>query len=479
MNEYRYKLASNKFPKLYCPYCDAKKHWQRYIDMDTGNVLPERYGLCDNASKCGEGINPYTDGYAQVTSIKQPGEYTVNSSNRIHDPKLEKQSVPIPIEVLNSTLHPESYDKNIFIQNLLKNVHFPFEIKDIEKVISQYYLGTITDGYQAGAVTFPFIDQSNNIRAIQVKQFDFSNHTTVTDSLPSMIEKDCHKYNKPLPEWLVGYNKNEIKFSCLFGEHLLSKYKTNLIGLVEAPKSAIYCSLYYGFPDNPSNILWLAVYSLHSLNYERCKKLKGRNVCLFPDLSKDGNAYDSWSRKAKELEKKIPGSKFTVSTLLEDKATDSERKEGLDKADYLIKLDWRLFRPINSKEKEHIEYSPVSTEQIELVAVSDDLKIIQAELDISDNEISKLYEIEDRWTEDDVKEVNKYFVDNRPPKGLMQLNNYTTIIDTQKFVESHLKAINTNTDFKSYNQCLNRVKDFISIRKDLGESIPDNHCNSP
>lgn len=469
MDEYRFKLASNNYPKLDCPYCGAKKHWQRYFDMDTGNVLPKRYGRCDNASKCGKGINPYTDGYAQETSIKQTGEQKVNTSNRERDLKLEKQSIFIPNEILINTLNPKAYDKNIFIQNLLKNVAFPFENKDIERVISQYYLGTIPDGYRAGAVTFPYIDQSNNIRAIQVKQFDSSNHTTATDFLHSIIEKQCQKYNKPLPEWLVRYKKNERIVSCLFGEHLLSKYKTNLIGLVEAPKSAIISTLYFGFPESPSNILWLAVYNLSSLNYEKCKNLKGRTVCLFPDLSKDGHAYDSWSRKAKELEKQIPGSKFTVSTLLEDKATDSEREQGLDKADYLIKLDWRLFRPINSKEKE----------QIELVAVSDDLKIIQAELDSLDNEISKLNEIEDRWTEDDVKEVNKYFVDNRPPKGLMQLNNYTTIIDTQKFVESHLKAINTNTDFKSYNQCLNRVKDFISIRKDLGESIPDNHCNSP
>ena len=64
------------------------------------------------------------------------------------------------------------------------------------------------------------------LRAVQVKQFDEQNHTTGTDFLHSIIEKHHTRNNKPLPEWLEAYNKNETKVSCLFGEHLLSKYPT-------------------------------------------------------------------------------------------------------------------------------------------------------------------------------------------------------------------------------------------------------------
>lgn len=479
MNEYKYKLASNKYPKLDCPFCGAKKHWQRYFDQNTGNVLPERYGLCDNASKCGLGTNPYKDGYAKATLRNQYEEYKVNNSIIKHRKKIKKQSVNIPNEILNNTLNSKDYDKNIFLQNLLINVPFPFEDKDIERVISQYYLGTIPDGYRAGAVTFPFIDHNNNIRAIQVKQFDSKNHTTATDFLPSIIEKHCQKYKKPLPEWLVGYKKNERKVSCLFGEHLLSKFKTNLIGLVEAPKSAIYSTLYFGFPDNPNNILWLAVYNLSSLNYEKCKNLRGRHVCLFPDLSKDGKSYDLWSKKSKELEKQIPGTKFIMSTLLEDIAGDIARKQGQDIADIIIEQDWRLFRPTNNNEDEHVEYSQGGTEKVELVKVSDVYKYINTEINSSDDILSKLNEIEDKWTKDDVKKINKYFLDHKLPKGPIKLNNFTTIIDTEKFIESHLKAINTNTDFKACNQCLTRIKECLSKLNLLDSIIVDYQCNSP
>ena len=88
---------------------------------------------------------------------------------------------------------------------------------------------------------------------------------------------------------------NETKVSCLFGEHLLSKYQTNPIALVEAPKTAIIATLYFGFPDNPKNFLWLAVYNLSSLNIDKCKVLQGRKVFLLPDL----NAFDNWSQKRK------------------------------------------------------------------------------------------------------------------------------------------------------------------------------------
>ena len=159
------------------------------------------------------------------------------------------------------------------------------------------------------------------LRAVQVKQFDEQNHTTGTDFLHSIIEKHHTRNNKPLPEWLEAYNKNETKVSCLFGEHLLSKYPHNPVALVEAPKTAIYGTLYFGFPEQPTNLLWLAVYNLSSLNLNKCKALKGRNVYLFPDLSKDGKAFELWSNKANEIQKRFTGyilSRFgltgTVST---------------------------------------------------------------------------------------------------------------------------------------------------------------------
>ncbi|MEL7221774.1 MAG: DUF6371 domain-containing protein, partial [Bacteroidota bacterium] len=207
-----------------------------------------------------------------------------------------------------------------------------------------YYLGTIRKGYRKGASTFPFIDRAGQVRAVQVKQFDDTNHTIGTDFLHAILSRYYSSNGQALPEWLEAYQNQDRKVSCLFGEHLLDKHPLNPIALVEAPKTAVYGSLYFGLPDQKDNFLWLAVYNLTSLTFDKCKALHGRDVYLFPDLSKDGRAFQLWSDKAKQLEDRLPGTRFIVSDLLEQHATTAEKIKGLDLADYLIKQDWRDFR---------------------------------------------------------------------------------------------------------------------------------------
>ena len=275
---------------------------------------------------------------------------------------VQNKSFFYPLEILYCTR--TGYEQNTFIQNLLQRASFPFEVQDIEKVISLYHLGTVQNGYRSGAITFPFIDVQENVRAIQVKQFDEQNHTTGTDFLHSIIEKHHTHNNKPLPEWLKAYNKNDSKVSCLFGEHLLSKYPYNPIALVEAPKTAIYGTLYYGFPEHPTDLLWLAVYNLSSLNLSKCTALKGRNVYLFPDLSKDGKAFKLWSNRADVIQKQLKGTYFEVSDLLERFASEEDKEKGKDIADYLIGLDWREFRP-KEKNESSKEKGPIVSNVIE------------------------------------------------------------------------------------------------------------------
>jgi len=52
----------------------------------------------------------------------------------------------------------------------------------------------------------------------------------------------------------------------------------NPVGIVEAPKTAIICTIYFGLPGNPSNILWLAAYNKSSLSLKKFRALNGRNV---------------------------------------------------------------------------------------------------------------------------------------------------------------------------------------------------------
>lgn len=355
MSNYRFILASDKFPKLDCRHCGAKKHWQRYFDKETGEVLPEQYGRCDNEGKCGQELNPYKDGYSKMICDRENGlpanAFKKNvclgysEIQKISFVKQKEVKTPsfIPFEILAATR--KGYEQNIFIQNLLHRIKFPLDTKDIEQAIKMYHLGTVCKGYRAGAITFPFIDIRGNIRAIQAKQFDKTNHTISTDFIHSILEKHYTSTSKPLPEWLRRYLENEKIVSCLFGEHLLNNYPANPIALVEAPKTAIVGTLYFGLPNNPKNFLWLAVYNLSSLNIEKCNVLQGRKVVLFPDL----NAYDNWNAKAKEFEKQMPRTPFKASDLLERKATDAAKAKGFDLADHLLELDAKDFQKTEKK----------------------------------------------------------------------------------------------------------------------------------
>lgn len=331
LTEYKFKL-DKRGKKHICPQC-GKKTFVRFVDQETGEYLPEKYGRCDREVNCQYFQNPYSDGFEKDESMKVMKNMKVQKKVFLSAPL--KEPVFIPGEILVNTL--TGYDQNTFVQNLLRRVPYPFEAKDIEKVISLYYLGTILEGHRAGAITFPFIDIHNNIRAIQAKNFNEQNHTTATDFLHTILNSNENN-------WIEAYKQNDLKVSCLFGEHLLNKYPAHPVALVEAPKTAIYGTLYFGLPES-NNLIWLAVYNLSSLNLQKCQALKGRDVVLFPDLSKDGKAFELWSNKAKEIESQLPGTRMRVSDLLETMAPDELKAKGGDIADVLIQMDWRKFRP--------------------------------------------------------------------------------------------------------------------------------------
>jgi hypothetical protein len=449
MKTYRYILdkSSKKFP---CPVC-LKKTFVKYIETETGEYIAGNYGKCDREANCNthilppletrccfvpaesiqehknsvlilqEGLRYYfpkslvfetllngcfiaefiLEGSPDFKGLKWHSTdfryYDANSKtltfqgqeNSVIQGKQNKVIEPafFPVSVFENTL--KGYSQNSFIQNLLNTDKYPFSTEDVERVISLYYLGTVTKGYRQGAVTFPYIDKNKNVHAIQVKQFDSVNHTTGTDKLDKVILNGLNKENKPLPEWLttyIKYGEQEGFYNCLFGEHLLNKYKQNPVALVEAPKTAVYGTLYFGFPEDPENFLWLAVYNLSGLNLKRCKNLYGRKVLLFPDLSKTGKAFEDWSIKAKQLQELVPNSIFSVSDLLERNATEEQRLKGFDLADFLIMQDWKQFRK-QSKRPESNEYTGI-TNRIE--SIRNAIKEDQNRIEFLRNELPRM-----------------------------------------------------------------------------------------
>ena len=422
-NEYRYTFEKGS-RKHICPEC-GKKRFVRYVDTKTGEYLPEQYGRCDREANCGYHLNPYQDGYSKMiwgrengNSIVIPTRWKPPTTRKVQQPPVKP--IYFDFEAFKRTLRPEHYENNIFIQNLFGRVQFPFDPKDVTRVIELYRLGTVSAGYRSGAVTFPFIDIDGNVRAVQVKQFDEANHTTGTDFLHSILARHYNDIGKQLPEWLEAYMSQDKKVSCLFGEHLLNKFPSNRVALVEAPKTAIYGTLYFGLPETPDQYLWIAVYNKSSFSLDKVKPLQGRFVDVFPDLSKDGGTFREWEAKAKEFERQLPGTQFKMYDFLEHEALEADRVNGEDIADYLIKLDWRSFRSRDVKrepEASQPKTDPVVSQPEALETVKADP--VQVEAD----------------------ELERCFSRMKLPCTPVDITPYYTICEPDRYVRGAIRAI--------------------------------------
>lgn len=467
MEQYRYILEKGS-KKHTCPEC-AKRRFVRYIDTEKNEYLPAHYGRCDREGKCSYHLNPFSDGYAKALSEQDTGNRLELQNVWKHKPKAQKppESVFIPFDVYKETLQPERYEQNVFIQNLLNRVAFPFDVKDVERAVSLYYLGTVSNGYRKGAITFPFIDLKGNVRAIQVKQFDEKNHTTGTDFLHSIIEKHHTRNNKPLPEWLEVYTRQEKRVSCLFGEHLLKEYPLNPVALVEAPKTAIYCSLYFGFPEQPENLIWLAVYNKSSFSFDKLSVLKGRDVYTFPDLSRDGNTFNEWQQKAQNYESQLPGTKFIFSDLLEKLAPEPDKQKGSDIADYLIKLDWRSFKQTQQTpepQPESVQNVPEPCEKCEKCEPEKKHYFNEAEktpVQIVAKPPLKLEVFEpvfmESW-EAEIIQLEAFFNTITLPKPPICLDKQGTILDLQTYINCNLNTVKANNGNRTFLPYLNRLQ---------------------
>ena len=326
-----------------CPQC-GRKSFVRYIDNTTGEYLPEQYGRCDHEQSCGYHLNPLKDGhYKRNGNTPAP----VWLPRRLQAPPKQPPTAA-PVVIPDEVYRP--YEAaglcSGFVRNLRQNVPFPFPDTDISKVVQLYRLGAVSGGYMTGAVCFPYIDTHGDIRAVQVMQYNETNHKTKATFLHALL-RGCGG------DWVQDYKKQDKLITCLFGAHLLKQYPHNPVALVEAPKTAVICALYHGFPDESSNNpVWVANFNKSSFTYDKLKVLEGRRVEVFPDLSKttdkDGNpketTFQEWKRKAEALQAEHPRLDFRFNDYLEQVATDEQRAAGLDLADFLINEDWRGYR---------------------------------------------------------------------------------------------------------------------------------------
>jgi rubredoxin len=304
VSKHRYTLEpyKGKRTRYRCPSCnDSRKTFARYIDNETKLQIAENVGMCDRLNNCGYHYTPkhyFQDNNISIDTPKEPQYKRISSVP-------SKPLSFIDPDIFKASL--KGYDTNYFVQ-FLQSL---FSTADVVSLIERYYLGTAKQWQ--GANVFWQIDITGKIRTGKIMLYNPQTGRRVKECINWV-----HTATKQ-PEF-------ELK-QCLFGEHLL-KDKTKPVAIVESEKTAIIASMY--LPE----FIWLACGSLTGLNGNKCKVLMGRKIILYPDLK----GLQRWQDKARELSHIT---KFSVSDLLERNATEAERQQGLDLADYLIKFDYK------------------------------------------------------------------------------------------------------------------------------------------
>lgn len=316
MNNHKYILEPYKGmnSRYRCPSCNGRdKTFSRYIDTETGEYLNPSVGRCNRESNCGHHYTPKQ--YFQDNNISFDIQPKTPIKRRVIDKP--KPVSFIPIDILKASL--SEYETNHFVKFLIDL----FGAEIVSELVNSYFIAT--SKLWKGATVFWQIDAEGKIRTGKIMLYNPTTGKRVKE--PFNHISWVHKALKQ-PEF-------ELK-QCLFGEHLINQDLSKTITIVESEKTAIIASVYL------PQFVWVAVGSLTNLNAEKCNILKGRNVVLFPDL----NGFEKWSSKAKALSHLA---KFTVSDLLERNATEAEREQGFDLADYLIKFNYKDFQPAETE----------------------------------------------------------------------------------------------------------------------------------
>lgn len=418
MSEHRYILEPYKGmnTRYRCPSCQQRdKTFSLYIDTETGEHIHPSVGRCNRESNCGHHYTPKQ--YFQDNNISfdtpQPKAYKPRPVT-----PLPKPVSFIPVEVFKASL--KAHETNHFVQFLINL----FGVEVASQLVSRYFIAT--SKHWSGATVFWQIDTQGKVRTGKIMLYSPTTGKRVKE--PFNHINWVHKALKQ-PEFKLK--------QCLFGEHLLID-KTKPVAIVESEKTAVIASVYL------PQFIWVAVGSLTNLNAEKCSILKGRTVTLFPDL----NGFDKWSSKAKELSHLAT---FTVSDLLERKATEAEKKQGFDLADYLIKYDYKVFA---IPEPEATQPPP---------AVQPLVEVKQFEQPEPVYYVSKPEQPKPESWEQDITELENYFAGIALPTQPVKLNKCSTITNCSLFIESHFATVKANNGKQTFLPYLNRLQELKQV----------------
>ncbi len=303
MKEYRFILQPYKGreSRTICPHCHHKNTFVRYIDREGTITFPAHVGRCNREIKCGYIFTPKE--YFKLYPHQMPESFSVD---RI-DPEPTKQISFIDKSIVQSSMcHYEKNNLFLYLSSLLGK-------EDTEKLMKKYGVGTAK--FWDGATVFWQTDTNGNVRTGKIMLYGPENGKRVKGSnayitwVHALLPK-CDFHLK----------------QCFFGEHLLENRREFPVALVESEKTALVASYY--LPD----FTWIASGGKNGCLHTAKDILKGFNVILFPDLG----ATDLWRKESLKLEE--AGIHNTVFDYLERNATEDQRKNGYDIADFLVQM---------------------------------------------------------------------------------------------------------------------------------------------
>lgn len=307
MENYRFHLEKYRpGSKKRCPKCGQKACFVRYVDDLGQAAFPDYVGRCDHEQSCGYHYTP-KDYFRNNPNV---AETITNDAKPFiaSKPSIPKVTLPSSIDktIMEQTLC--HYDINPLYTYLAGTIGRD----NTERLFRLYNVGT-SKKWQ-GATVFWQVDATGKVRGGKIMGYD---------------SKTGHRIKLPHPHvcWVhseLGLTEYHLT-QCFFGEHLLPLYPDRTVVVVESEKTAIIAAHF--MPD----VIWIATGGKNGCFNERAiQALTDRDVILMPDLG----ATDEWRGKLPMLSKICRS--VSVSDMLEQMASDEQRSQGLDIADFLL-----------------------------------------------------------------------------------------------------------------------------------------------
>lgn len=243
------------------------------------------------------------------------GICTTQVSHNVPMPK--PRPVVEPVQPSYSYIPKEMLDWLVSADNsLCRCLMRMFQPELVKWLVEEYQLGSYAMNGIDDYTVFPSIDVAGRVCNLKIQHYD-----TDTESL-RFAHSDQTAY------WLGsmwvkdGLLPADAKFrsDSLFGEHLLMRYPSSFVALVESPKNALFGAL--AFP----RLTWVATGNKGNLKRQSLLPLQGRDVIVVPDC----DAVDVWSDKIAEMKDLA---NFTVSDFCRRMAPEDQPK--FDIADFI------------------------------------------------------------------------------------------------------------------------------------------------